>query len=211
MSPAVLYQRSLEYSRSLLHPQPIPFDPVVHQPPPVTAQTRSDLCETLPYFRSWFGNLYQTEGHIYGFLLEKHSFSSRTYIDSEVVIARFGSGSTTQRGEQILEALQRTMQFGTSVVLITTNGYRGLPVTIKGNADVQKAYSVLGHFRLVSMWEELENFEPETGFKKKKAGRWGMLMFVKCELGERSWWTPNQRTPLPVAQRDWSVPSCRLA
>ena len=76
-------------------------------------------------------------------------------------------------------------------------------MTLRGDADALKAYSVLGHFRLVSMWEELENFDSDTGQRKKKVGRWGMLKFVKCELGERSWWTPDQRTPLAVAERDW--------
>lgn len=50
-------------------------------------QTRPELCEALPYFRSWQGAGYTHDGHVLGMLLDEDR-GERAYMDEVVVITR---------------------------------------------------------------------------------------------------------------------------
>lgn len=50
-------------------------------------QERQNLCEALPYYRSYQSGSYTHDGLAYGFLLDKDC-GERSYMDEEIVITR---------------------------------------------------------------------------------------------------------------------------
>ena len=92
------------------------------------------------------------------------------------------------------------MAAGTSVVLACQNSYRGLPLDMP--VDVRNDWSVLDNFRLACCWAE-----PAGKARNATADIIFMACFLKVNLQDRSWWTPNQiLTPHEQGfVRDWTV------
>ncbi len=55
--------------------------------PPTWAESRPELCDALPWFRSFQGGCYYVAGYCWGFLLDADC-GARPYMDDEVVITR---------------------------------------------------------------------------------------------------------------------------
>jgi hypothetical protein len=63
----------------------------IYRPPPigepsVWADTRQELCEGVPYFRSYHGGIYFHDNVVFGYLLDAFG-AERDYIGSHVVIS----------------------------------------------------------------------------------------------------------------------------
>ena len=72
--------------------------------PLVWSESRRELCEALPYYRSYKAGGYISEGIAHAFMFDKEAHP-RDYIDSSVIIARAGGG-------MIREGKSNTMVLG---------------------------------------------------------------------------------------------------
>ncbi|KAF2743310.1 hypothetical protein M011DRAFT_529213 [Sporormia fimetaria CBS 119925] len=149
--------------------------------PEVWAETRQEVCETLPYFRSYHGGTYSTGGYVRGVMQDKGAFS-RDYTDSNVVICRAGGGMVkdksgkmvlgSDRGENSASAsLRNCMQYYSPVVIITGQENPTLPVR------PEHTYCVLDYFKPTHIWSE------RSGGKTMLRYR-----FEKLNLNKPCWW-----------------------
>lgn len=70
--------------------------------PEVWADNRTELCETLPYYRSYKSACYHTGGIVRGFMFAKCG-NSRDYTDASVVISGAGGGRTKNKASGEME------------------------------------------------------------------------------------------------------------
>lgn len=153
--------------------------------PPVWADARMDLCETLHYFRSYQGACHATGGFVRGFMFDKVAHP-RDYIDSNVVIARAGGGQVKDKdsgemrasGDQVEGAisqnLKHCMNHYNPVVIITGIDNPHMP------SQTPHQYCVLDYFKPTHIWIE-------------KSGHSNILRyrFEKLNVREDSWWRPK--------------------
>ncbi|XAO26948.1 hypothetical protein I312_105789 [Cryptococcus bacillisporus CA1280] len=136
--------------------------------PPVWAESRQELCEALPYYRSFQSSLYMYKKVAYGYLLEAFPAHRDTWADNGRVIISHGGGQcicaklpdgtqgpptlqadqspTDARIETLLQAAERR----TPLVLIAGKGYEQLPWKL------DCAYVVLGWYWISYTWVEAE-------------------------------------------------------
>ena len=70
------------YHANVQHDKPEPFGE-----PPVWADKRQQLCETLPYYRAYQSGAHTSDGVVYGFLCDKE-VGVRDKFDDQIMIAR---------------------------------------------------------------------------------------------------------------------------
>lgn len=155
--------------------------------PPIWAARRTDLCETLPYFRSFKSGSYCTGGLACGYLYNNFAFE-RDFMDASVTISRAGGGmgkdgkaerSSDQEVKKNTKDLMNNMRQHQPVVHITGNDNPCLP------SQAPREYCVLGHYKITHIWME-KTLEGSTRrnilryrFEKLKSG------------GEEIWWQPK--------------------
>ncbi|KAL3708879.1 hypothetical protein TMatcc_002667 [Talaromyces marneffei ATCC 18224] len=172
--------------------------------PPVWAKDRTDLCNTINWFRSYQGSSYTINKTCYGFLLDGHG-GPRDYIDDEIVITRTkhanllrsGGGCVVENGSVIQD---KDLSEATSAVisLRASKDSRlavGLIIGDKNDAIWRKLphkYNVMGWFRVVNVW-----------FEKTDNGKFGArVRFQKLGLENPSWWAKKgSEDPLSLSQR----------
>lgn len=76
-----LHRRTQKVEEEVLPLRPEPIGK-----PEVWAQFRQELCEGLPYFRSYQGGIYFRNGVVFGYLLDGFG-AERDYMGSHVVIS----------------------------------------------------------------------------------------------------------------------------
>ena len=72
---------TVKHEEEVLPPRPAP-----RGKPEVWADTRQELCESVPYFRAYQGGIYFRDGVVFGYLLDAFG-AERDYIGSNVVIS----------------------------------------------------------------------------------------------------------------------------
>ncbi|OXG39367.1 hypothetical protein J010_07025 [Cryptococcus neoformans] len=136
--------------------------------PPVWAESRQELCEALPYYRSFQSGLYMYKKVAYGYLLEAFPAPRDIWADNGRVIISHGGGQcicpklpdgtqgppTLQADQSPLDARVETLLLAaerrTPLVLIAGEGYGQLPWKL------DCAYVVLGWYWISYTWAEAE-------------------------------------------------------
>jgi hypothetical protein len=87
-SPLLTTEPKRTYRRNIikLEEEIFPPKPPAIGSPIVWADTRQELCEGLPYFRSYQGGIYFRDDVVFGYLLDAFG-AERDYIGSHVVIS----------------------------------------------------------------------------------------------------------------------------
>ncbi|KAI5303568.1 hypothetical protein KEM56_007412 [Ascosphaera pollenicola] len=170
--------------------------PQTSRPPPAWAETRSELCESIAWFRSAQSGLYNHDGFAYGLLIDRDS-GGRSYMDDEIIITRIGGGCSFKNGRLLqtknhdaatraLGPVQRSMDYKIPVGVVLGQRNTICP------SEVPHRYNVADFFRVTDIW-----FEKIDG---KAAGR---MRYEKCNLDEKSWWAPLEAPDsVPLSERD---------
>ncbi|WWC87705.1 uncharacterized protein L201_002597 [Kwoniella dendrophila CBS 6074] len=171
----VSQSNDIPYSDTLT--EPIPFNPVDSEAinpmkprnqPPVWADSRQELCEALPYYRSFQSGLYMHKRSAFGYLLEAYPAPRDVWAHNGKVVISHGGGQcirTTDsdgkpgpaalqadqsRSDARVDTLLRAHERRTPIVLIAGKGYDGLPW------ELDCAYIVLGWYWISLTWVEAE-------------------------------------------------------
>ncbi|KAF2103765.1 hypothetical protein NA57DRAFT_29427, partial [Rhizodiscina lignyota] len=173
--------------------------------PQVWADERQELCESLPYFRSYQGGCYANAPYVFGFMFDG-GVTERDYTDSDVVIARAGGG----RGEDAETGevqVVKDQTDGTQAKSLQNNINNYNPVAIIAGAQnptlrckVQHTYNVLGWFKPTQIWHEKQ---PKTDIPLVR------YRFEKLHPSQQSWWAPRGNPdPVELGQLDPPVSQC---
>ncbi|RHZ79000.1 hypothetical protein Glove_152g82 [Diversispora epigaea] len=130
--------------------------------PQVWAMTRQELCETVPYFRSWHGGVYNKNGVVWGYLLDGFG-ALRDVCDGRVIISH-GGGKSYKRKDGSFGLVASQMLTDISVRSLLKNYLNKQPlVLIVGNKKhtkfrVPARYCVLGLYLITHVWPEYEYY-----------------------------------------------------
>ncbi|WVQ73812.1 hypothetical protein IAR50_003393 [Cryptococcus sp. DSM 104548] len=197
--------------------------------PPVWAESRQELCEALPYYRSFQSGLYMHFKVTFGYLLEAFPAPRDAWASNGRVIISHGGGqcicpklpngkqgppvlqADQSRSDARVDALLTAAERQTPIILIAGEGYKELPW------ELDCAYVVLGWYWISYTWVEAE---PAYKGTKPPPGReyfhrikirfdWvesqGNPWWEDCAAGDRSVLAEEMlSTSLPSARRDWS-------
>ncbi|ODO09256.1 hypothetical protein I350_02856 [Cryptococcus amylolentus CBS 6273] len=194
--------------------------------PPVWAESRQELCEALPYYRSFQSGLYMHSKVTFGYLLEAFPAPRDAWASNGRVIISHGGGqcicpklpngkqgppvlqADQSRSDARVDALLTAAERRTPIVLIAGEGYKELP----WNLDC--AYVVLGWYWISYTWVEAE---PAYKGTKPPSGR-DYFHRIKIRFdwvgsqGDPWWDSEIPVSPLPVNQLS-STPRrpCRIS
>ncbi|KAI5293817.1 hypothetical protein KEM52_005169 [Ascosphaera acerosa] len=168
--------------------------------PPAWAETRSELCETIPWFNAAQSGLYHRQGYAYGLLIDRDS-GGRSYMDDEIIITRIGGGCSFRNGRLVQTKGHSSATRALAPVVGSME--KRIPVgVIVGNRNticptsVPHRYNVADFFRITHVW-----------FEKLDGQIAGRMRYEKCDVETRSWWAlPDSTSPLPLNQRDSPSP-----
>ncbi|KAI9852723.1 MAG: hypothetical protein M1838_005918 [Thelocarpon superellum] len=185
--------------------RPAPIEPVMDPrqlclaQPPVWADNRQELCETLPYYRAYQSAVYMTGGICYGILFDKFG-GDRDFMDDEIIISRVcvhlyrhassltrDSGGGRQRSvtgamEQVIDqtdsgalvtALKRNLTSRIPIVALVGKGNQHCP------SQPPHRFNVMAWFHVTHIWGE--KFNNKTTFQ---------VRYQKVDLSSVSWWAP---------------------
>ncbi|KAL3418928.1 hypothetical protein PVAG01_09149 [Phlyctema vagabunda] len=174
-------------------PDPVDVQEGLPEPfgqPPVWADKRQQLCETLPYYRAYQSGSYMTAGKVFGFMMNKF-IGRRDRFGNEVIISRCGGGKDADENGNMIQtrdqdtsaiarALERSMKEKQAVALIAGSGCPISPT------KMPHYYNVLDWFHVTDVWCEMSQ-----GLKVWK------VRFEKINLAELSWWAPKNSPAIP--------------
>ncbi|KAE8329966.1 hypothetical protein BDV39DRAFT_213445 [Aspergillus sergii] len=177
----------------------VPLSPTVDGEPPAWANFRSELGDTLPWFRAVQGGAYHKDGLAWGVLVDRDS-GERSYIDEEVVITRIG-GSCSKNANGDLVRVKDQEKKDLSVKCLLNSMEQNVPVgiiigehnTVLGKI-VPHPYNVMDYFRITNIWFEC--------IGKHKAAK---VRYEKLDLQSKSWWADKgSLPPPPLEERDFT-------
>ncbi|KAE8383316.1 hypothetical protein BDV26DRAFT_287818 [Aspergillus bertholletiae] len=185
---------------------PVPLPPTIDGEPPVWANFRSELGDTLPWFRAVQGGIYHKDGLAWGALIDRDS-GERSYIDEEVVITRIGGSCSKnangdlvlvkdqQKEDRLVKCLLNSMEHKVPIGVII-----GKHNTVLGKV-VPHPYNVMDYFRITNIW--FERIGKRTAAK---------VRYEKLNLQSKSWWADKGSVPPPpLGERDFvSTPNSAL-
>ncbi|KAI9788744.1 MAG: hypothetical protein M1816_006601 [Peltula sp. TS41687] len=168
--------------------------------PKVWAETRTALCETLPYFRAFQSAAYLQNGLCLALMVDRQG-SERDAFTENVVITRCGGGMSRVNGEMtqtsdqtsestVVQSLLANLEQKVPVVLIVGSGNQFCPTVIPHR------YCVMDYFHITKIWCE-------------KAGRMDCYMFRFERILQEipSWWSPSGRLePATPPANDMEMP-----
>ncbi|MBW0524539.1 hypothetical protein O181_064254 [Austropuccinia psidii MF-1] len=148
--------------------------------PPIYSENRQELCESLPYFRSYHGGHYISKGRTLGYLLDGSPAPRDVFADSgKVIISHGGGGSkliktqgdrnsstrltfikSQERSSYRVKALLKCLNYQIPVALIAGTKYAGMP-WLKDYYEAR--YFVLGFYLVTHCWPEKEAKLDEPG------------------------------------------------
>lgn len=154
--------------------------------PLVWSESRRELCESLPWYRSYKGGGYISDGIAHAFMFDSQAHA-RDYIDSTVVIARAGGGMAKDPDDKTgAMSLSRDQEATAQVKALEGNMREYRPVgVIAGQflscmqSQMKHRYQFLDWFKPTDIWCEKTN-----GFVCVR------YRFEKLRPWEPSWWTP---------------------
>ncbi|KAE8136632.1 2OG-Fe(II) oxygenase superfamily-domain-containing protein [Aspergillus pseudotamarii] len=173
--------------------------PTVDGEPPAWANFRSELGDTLPWFRAVQGGIYHKDGLAWGVLISRDS-GERSYIDEEVVITRIG-GSCSRNANGDLVRVKDQEEKDLLVKCLLNSMEQKVPVgiiigehnTVLGKT-VPHPYNVMDYFRITNIWFEC--------IGKRTAAK---VRYEKLDLQSKSWWADKgSLLPPSLEERDFT-------
>ncbi|KNG82901.1 hypothetical protein ANOM_008179 [Aspergillus nomiae NRRL 13137] len=176
-----------------------PLAPTVDGKPPAWANFRSELGDTLPWFRAVQGGIYHKDGLAWGVLISRDS-GERSYIDEEIVITRIG-GSCSRNANGDLVHVKDQGQEDLLVKCLLNSMKQKVPIgIIIGEQSavlgrtVPHPYNVMDYFRITNIW-----FEFVDNHRAAK------VRYEKLDLQSKSWWANKESlSPPPLEGRDFA-------
>ncbi|KAJ7116645.1 hypothetical protein C8R44DRAFT_880003 [Mycena epipterygia] len=170
--------------------------------PPVWSKSRQEMCETLPWFRSFHGGVYQKGGIAKGYMLSGFGAArDRFEHGGKLIISHGGGGrckgkngmldgtvADQKEGDTSVHALLRIYKEGTPLVLLVDDNYPKFPLNLK-EKDIY--LTVLGFYRIVAAWAEFEDIEGACVVRYKFAFQW-------CDGQGEPWWHSRQKESAPA-------------
>ncbi|KAI0254135.1 hypothetical protein BJV78DRAFT_1122074 [Lactifluus subvellereus] len=199
----------------------LPPKPRLSVRPPIWAQSRQEVCESLDSFRSFQGGVYQSNDIVKGYLLGAHSSSRDLFHHGGRLIISHGGGKAEalrskngrleiQGPEDQLEddrsvrALLNNYRTGRPLVVLADNNYVLFPFDLTGGGYT---YVVLGLYWIAHAWAELQQIDENHSVVRYK------FAFQWCEGQGDPWWTQGtEATPTSSSQPEKSrycCPCCR--
>ncbi|KAJ7905907.1 2OG-Fe(II) oxygenase superfamily-domain-containing protein [Mycena leptocephala] len=200
--------------------------PTLQSFPPMWAKARQEVCESLEWFRSYQGGVYQNNGTVKGYFLSAFSASMRDCFEcgGKIIIshgggkaesARSQNGQTTKKvaddqraGDLSVRGLIENYRHGQPLVLLIDDKYGPFPF------DLGEVYmAVLGFYKIIHMWAE---YQPSNSNANGRVVRY-KFAFQWCEGQPVK--TPNLYFPCsacgntsPRVFREWAClhPTCSL-
>ncbi|OCF74843.1 hypothetical protein I204_03685 [Kwoniella mangroviensis CBS 8886] len=179
--------------------------------PPVWAESRQELCEALPYYRSFQSGLYMHKKVAYGYLLEAFPAPRDIWAHNGKVIISHGGGQCVRtlkpdgtsgpatlqadqsRSDARVDTLLLAHEKRIPMVLIAGKGYEGLPW------ELNCAYVILGWYWISLTWVEAE--WPPLGVSPPKERDYFHRVKIRFDWVESQgtpWWIESYKmTPLP--------------
>ncbi|PWY80494.1 hypothetical protein BO70DRAFT_406448 [Aspergillus heteromorphus CBS 117.55] len=179
---------------------PSPGPDSVDGDPPAWAESRPELCDSLPWFRAVQGGVYHNGNLCLGFLVDADC-GVRSFIDDEIVITRVGGGCTKDADGNLVLLKDQDNDSSAISSLVNSMGLK-VPVGMvigDRNALLRRKlphrYNVMAYFRVTHIWYERMG---------KKAG--AKVRFEKVDLSDKSWWTVKDAPPpRPIHERRFDV------
>ncbi|KAH8992816.1 hypothetical protein EDB86DRAFT_2931004 [Lactarius hatsudake] len=164
--------------------------------PPIWAQSRQEVCESLDSFRSFQGGVYHIHDIVKGYLLGGHSSSRDLFYHSGKLIISHGGGKAEALhsknrclevrgpGDQLeddrsVRALLNNYQCGRPLVLLADDNYRLFPFDLTANGYT---YIVLGLYWITHAWAELQQVSGDRRVVRYK------FAFQWCDGQGDPWW-----------------------
>ncbi|KAJ7503474.1 hypothetical protein B0H11DRAFT_2222756 [Mycena galericulata] len=170
--------------------------------PPVWAKSRQEMCETVPYFRSYQGGVYQKDSVAKGYLLSSFGAARDCFEQGGKFIISHGGGGQPQdpKRQKHLEAVDQTeakasvqallknYMEATPVLLLVDDKYTRFPLNLE---DKGIYIAVLGFYMVIDAWAELEDVRGDKVVRWKFAFQW-------CSGQGEPWWhAPQTETEFP--------------
>ncbi|KAK6343020.1 hypothetical protein TWF718_008398 [Orbilia javanica] len=174
--------------------------------PEVWCDTRQELCESLPSFRSYQGGCYASKGFGRGYLFDGHA-SERDYMDGSIIISHAGGNSEEVEGERRL-VRDQTWDKGV-IAYLRNNCEQMVPlIAIIGErcptapAQLEHRYSVMDWFKVTHCWPEKDS---KSGNIRCK------FRFERLGSSEAGWWAAEDtpRVSEDIAIEYINCPGCR--
>ncbi|KAH9056549.1 hypothetical protein EDB87DRAFT_1566394 [Lactarius vividus] len=171
--------------------------------PPIWAQSRQEVCESLDSFRSFQGGVYHIHDIVKGYLLGGHSSSRDLFYHSGKLIISHGGGKAEAlhsknrclevrgAGDQLeddrsVRALLNNYKSGRPLVLLADDNYRLFPFDLTANGYT---YVVLGLYWITHAWAELQQVNGNRRVVRYK------FAFQWCEGQGDPWWPQDTEPP----------------
>ncbi|KAA1473949.1 hypothetical protein DENSPDRAFT_780878 [Dentipellis sp. KUC8613] len=182
-------------------PPPPPVKPKLPVRPPIWAQSRQEVCESLDSFRSYQGGVYSAQDVARGYLLSAFAASRDIFAHGGRLIISHGGGKAEalhsksgqlhrQRAanqladDKSVRALLKNHQIGEPLVLLADDRYALFPYDL---ATPGYTYVVLGRYRIVHAWAE---YQP-NGAEAARVIRY-KFAFEWCAEQGAPWWCPEE-------------------
>ncbi|KAL1670057.1 hypothetical protein GGF50DRAFT_109790 [Schizophyllum commune] len=200
-------------------PPPVPKLPLLRKPA-IWAQTRQEVCESFPWFRSFQGGVYHNDNVVKGYLLSGHPAErDRFEQDGRFIISHGGGKAESMamqdgkltvipaqdqsENDRSVRALLHTYIEKRPIVLLLDDNYRLFPYDLRSHGIV---YAVLGLYFIKHAWAERQPAGPSTPggtvVRFKFAFQW-------CEGQDAPWWLPSSFGPsLPTSEPESGTPHC---
>ncbi|KAK6540766.1 hypothetical protein TWF694_008156 [Orbilia ellipsospora] len=204
--------------------------------PRIWCDTRQELCESLPSFRSYQGGCYSSKGFGRGYLIDGHA-SERDYMDASIIISHAGGNSEEVEGQRRL-VRDQTWDKGT-IAYLRNNCEQMVPLAIiigekcpTAPAHLVHRYSVMDWFKVTHCWPERDSVSGKIRCKFRlekldgtKKGWWAAegtpgvlpevsIEYINCErCHQRSPWVYDD-APMCLnkdCERFWMVCNGRIA
>ncbi|KAJ7769940.1 hypothetical protein B0H16DRAFT_1776905 [Mycena metata] len=165
--------------------------------PPVWSESRQEICETLPYFRSFHGGVYQNGGVAKGYLLGGFGSEGDCFLHGGRLIISHGGGGGNETvgidkqvkdqrgGDKSVRALINNCGGGTPVLLLVDEHYSKFPLNL-GEKNIYSA--VLGFYTIIATWAESRCVDGTDVVRYKFAFRW-------CKGQGDPWWIKDPKEP----------------
>ncbi|KAF8502150.1 hypothetical protein F5888DRAFT_1608345 [Russula emetica] len=174
--------------------------------PPIWAQSRQEVCETLDYFRSYQGGVYHTNDIVKGYLLGAHSSSRDLFHHGGRLIISHGGGKSEAlhsknrrseiqgpgdqlEGDRSVRALLNNYRSRRPVVVFVDDNYALFPFDLTANGYT---YVVLGLYWIAHAWAELQRVDESHSVVRYK------FAFQWCEGQGDPWWPSNTENVLVI-------------
>ncbi|THV05004.1 hypothetical protein K435DRAFT_834976 [Dendrothele bispora CBS 962.96] len=235
-----LKKSSLQKSKKSTHPGPIfckksmivdtssdsqyNTRPPLPSYPPIWAQSRQEVCESLEWFRSYQGGVYFSNNIVKGYLLSAFPSQRDFFHHNGKLIISHGGGKSeslsSAGGKLEIRSAEDQQARDLSVRALLNNHAQQIPLVLliddrypRFPYDLSKrgiAYAVLGLYIITHVWQE---YEEKTSTERGRVVRF-KFSFQWCEdQGEPWWWwkepevrTSEPETPEPRALFSRSIP-----